>query len=294
MERQVEANRNAVQLEIGDLRWRAVAGSPGLEFALGAPMRPFAVAGQERPDLDLTVSVGQPEIPRDAVLRFASSGLWRLYTAGNRPCLTFAYPGTEACYEVVCLDETMSHGELLVHPSLASGAFDPWEYPFSELLMILQLAEGRGVLLHAGALVDGEEALLFVGESGAGKSTMTRLWAGSGVRFLSDDRAIVRRWGTTHWAYGTPWHGEAGVASPGKAPLGKLLFLNKAPRHALRALSPREALTRLVVNCFPTFWDPEGMAFTLDFLADMVCTVPCYELSFAKDPGVIDLVRSIG
>ncbi|MGC8873267.1 MAG: hypothetical protein ACP5SI_02305 [Chloroflexia bacterium] len=202
-------------------------------------------------------------------------------------------PDGDVLYGMAQLDEAISQGDLWVS-SPNSGLFDPWEYPFSELVMVLQLAQGRGVLLHAAALVDSGEAVLFVGESGAGKSTMTRLWAGSGARFLSDDRAIVRKWGSVYWTYGTPWHGDAGVASPGKAPLGKLLFLRKATRHAARPLASRDALARLLVNCFPTFWDREGMAFTLGFLAEMVESVPCYELEFARDAGVIEVIRGIG
>ncbi len=284
---------NAVCLEIGDLQWRASQASPDIELTLGPALWRFAVHESEGADMTLLVRAGLPEIPDGCVLQFASSGLWSLYTAGEQSCITLAFPGADTPYEVALLGKSLRDGELWVHPSLVLKPVDPWEYPFSELLMVLQLAQGRGVLLHAGALVDEGRAILFVGESGAGKSTMTRLWARSGVQFLSDDRAIVRKWGSTFWAYGTPWHGDAGVASPGKAPLRALFFLQKAASHAVRPLAARDAMARLVVNCFPTFWDREGMAFTLGFLADMVENVPCYELAFARDPGVVDLVRSI-
>ena len=283
---------DSIGLEIGGFRCRAHAASPDVRLFLAPELRPFA-ASDGPWDLSFLVKRVRPHLPAGLVLRFASSGVWHLYTGNGSLWLSFTLPGAVTPYRVASLDLHLSHGELQVEAARAANPVDPWEYPLSELLVVFLLAEGRGVLLHASALVDRGEACLFVGESGAGKSTMTRLWAGSGVHFLSDDRTILRRHGTRCWAYGTPWHGDAGVASPGKAPLGKLFFLQKAAGHAVRPLAPREGLTRLLVNCFPTFWDPDGMAFTLGFLAQLVQEIPCYELAFSRDAGVVDVVRSI-
>jgi len=283
---------DSIGLEIGGLHCRARAASPDVRLFLATELQPFAAQAGPA-DLNLLVRWGVPHLPANAALRFASSGVWRLYADGSLLWLAFTLPGAHAPYRVLSLDARLSHGELQVELAGAANPVDPWEYPLSELLMVFLLARGRGVLLHASALSQANGMYDFVGESGAGKSTMTRLWAGSGVHFLSDDRTIVRRHGTSYWAYGTPWHGDAGVASPGKAPLGKLFFLQKAARHALRPLAPREGLTRLLVNCFPTFWDPDGMAFTLGFLAQLVQEIPCYELAFSRDAGVVDVVRSI-
>ena len=78
-------------------------------------------------------------------------------------------------------------------------------------------------------LVDPEgRGHLFVGQSGAGKSTMARFWAGrEGVRILSDDRIILRQIRGEIWMYGTPWHGEARHALPEKARLAGYIFCNR-------------------------------------------------------------------
>ncbi|MBN1260708.1 MAG: hypothetical protein JXB35_08510, partial [Anaerolineae bacterium] len=82
-------------------------------------------------------------------------------------------------------------------------------YPLDEILVVNLLAKGRGVLLHSCAVDDDGHGTLFLGESGAGKSTTARLWSEAGVRVLNDDRVIVRQSGGRFWAYGTPWHGDA-------------------------------------------------------------------------------------
>ena len=73
----------------------------------------------------------------------------------------------------------------------------PLEYPLDELLLQGLLARGRGAEIHACGIADGSgRGLLFVGQSGAGKTTMARLWEGErGITVLSDDRIILRRVG---------------------------------------------------------------------------------------------------
>ena len=72
---------------------------------------------------------------------------------------------------------------------------EPLGYPLDELLIMHRLTQEKAIELHSCGIVrpDGT-GNLFVGHSGAGKSTTTRLWtARENVEVLSDDRIIVRR-----------------------------------------------------------------------------------------------------
>jgi HprK-related kinase A len=62
-----------------------------------------------------------------------------------------------------------------------------------EMGLNLQIAVGmhRLLLLHAGAVARGGEALILTGESGAGKSTLAAILGHSGWRFLGDEFALV-------------------------------------------------------------------------------------------------------
>ena len=51
------------------------------------------------------------------------------------------------------------------------------------------------VAVHGSCIVNGGRAVLFLGESGTGKSTHTRLWRqllGEGVQFFNDDKPAIR------------------------------------------------------------------------------------------------------
>jgi len=76
-----------------------------------------------------------------------------------------------------------------------SHTVEPLGYPLDELLIMHRLTQEKAIELHGCGIVRANGAgNLFVGHSGAGKSTTTRLWTEvEDVEILSDDRIIVRR-----------------------------------------------------------------------------------------------------
>jgi hypothetical protein len=225
---------------------------------------------------------------------FDSGGSWAFHRVEGKPVIRTRTPKRDP-RQVAVLDSDFQRGDIYcVGESWTrhDGHWPPLGYPLEEVLMINLLAQGRGVLLHAIAVKDGERGFLFAGTSGAGKSTMSTLWEGrEGVTVLSDDRVIVREQEGRFWAYGTPWHGDARAASPDAVPLERVFLIQHASVNRALSLEPLDAASRLLVRSFPTFWDAEGMAFTLQFLGRLSQAVPCYELGFVPDRGVVDYVR---
>lgn len=227
---------------------------------------------------------------------FDSEGTWRLYRENNlwQLALHTASFGPDP-YTVAVFEQDYSAGDVYVHPDIVdteAGIHQP-QYPVDEIWLVNLLGQGRGVLLHACLAVDQGRGFLFVGQSGAGKSTMARLWLEQpGVQVLSDDRVIVRYQDGVFWAYGTPWHGTERIASPGRVPLSRLFLLRHASHNQAVPLTGAALATRLFVRCFPTFWNPEGIAFTLDFLDRLAMSIPSFDLGFVPDERIVDVVRN--
>jgi hypothetical protein len=150
----------------------------------------------------------------------------------------------------------------------------------------------EGVEIHAcGILNPSGEAHLFVGQSGAGKTTMARLYQKSNrMKILSDDRIVLRKKNHRIWMYGTPWHGEAEIVSPEKGHLSKIFFLRHGEKNRLVLLGKAEAVSRLFTSCFPPFYHQQAIEFILAFLDEVVRTIPCYELTFFPDERVVRLI----
>lgn len=236
---------------------------------------------------------------------------------GNRKC--FETDATWGLYELTIDDYQMSNIEykskILTVPSLKNGnrvkifaEFDRdfrngtvyicktgWHYllyPFLEVLTINLLAMDSGVLIHACCVNDNGNGYLFVGQSGAGKSTTAQLWSGiNGITILSDDRIIIRKMDNEFFIYGTPWHGDAKICSPEKVSLERIFFLRHAKKNKVKKIDLIDATSRLIVCSFPTFWDKKGMEFTLNFCSELAAKVPCYDLDFLPDKGIIDFIR---
>jgi len=226
---------------------------------------------------------------------FESNGVWRLYRQDGQWAVQLSAP-VPGPYRVAIFSSGFLTGE--IHSTAAETAAGQGrfalQYPLAEILMIHLLARGRGLLMHACAVRDGDDGVLFAGTSGAGKSTMTRLWREhTGATLLSDDRVILRQHDDGFWIYGTPWHGDAGAASPERAPLRRIFILNHGRENQAIRLSPAQASGALLVRSFPTFWDAPGMEFSLQLLDRLSRAVPVYGLDFVPDDRVVEYVRCL-
>jgi hypothetical protein len=247
-------------------------------------------------DVEIAVSAGDLGVgdgAQDCV--FDSGGSWRLHRHANGLLFRiYSSDLPEIPYKTALFTPDLSHGRIRLHrPFFAgTGAIDPLQYPLDELLVITLLGRGRGVEIHGCGVIDGQSGWLFVGSSGAGKSTMARLWlAERDAVILSDDRIVLRAEADGIWMYGTPWHGDEPLASPRRARLDGIFFLRHHDRQLTTAVTPAQAVARLFAASFPCFHDASALDFTLGFLDQLVQTVPCAELGFTPDPSVIELVR---
>lgn len=119
-----------------------------------------------------------------------------------------------------------------------------------------RLLFGDGMLLHSAAAVIGDTASVFVGASGAGKSTIARKAFDAGAPVLSDDlNAVVGLSGTAEVAQ-LPFTGDMRDQSTlnRAVPLRSIMVLEKGDRVHCTGLSRGEAVAALVatapfINC---------------------------------------------
>jgi hypothetical protein len=90
--------------------------------------------------------------------------------------------------------------------------------------------------------------------------------------------------------YGTPWHGEAMYASPNSAPLSRIFILEHGHGNVLTRLSPSQAVAELFARSFVPFHRHEYVDSALDFLQELVGSVPCYHFAFEPDQRAVETV----
>jgi hypothetical protein len=249
------------------------------------------------PEAIVTAGWGDPGGADSGEPVFDSGAVWKLYWDGARHRFLFTSPVLGPLpYKEATFEPDFLSGEVTLMRACFQAAQGLWplEYPLDELLLQGLLARGRGAELHACGVADQSgRGLLFVGHSGAGKTTVATLWhQAGGATILSDDRIIVRRIGGRLTMYGTPWHGEAALVEPASAPLTGIFFLDHGAANALLPLRGAAAATRLFACGFPPFHDRDGLDFTLAFFAELAAEIPCHELRFAPDRLVVDFVEA--
>ena len=149
--------------------------------------------------------------------------------------------------------------------------------------------------MHASVVVKDGRGYLFLGPSGTGKSTHSRLWLEQfpDAELLNDDNPILRVMpdGTAR-VYGSPWSGKTPCYKAADVPAGACVWLRQAPENRIQRLSPVDAYVALLQSAsgFRPFtqladgWHRtmeklcSGVAFyTLDCLPDAAAAALCYQ-----------------
>jgi hypothetical protein len=287
---------NSLLIQIADITLLLGSNDPGLRLIPEETAEGFVVHGK---DPDITVEAQLNDLSHLEITgrpTFDSGASWRLYQKNGTHTFLFQSHGLGSTpYKMAKIRNDFTSGEVLLHrPYLTSSrGIYPLEYPLDELLFIHHLALGKGVETHACGMIDSRgNGHLFLGQSGAGKTTTARLWENEpGVTILSDDRVALRKMDGRLWIYGTPWHGEADFASPTRAPLSRVYFLEKGAQNESRTLGKTESVGRFTACSFLPFYSSEALDFTLAFFEDVATSVPCHELKFLPNREIVDFVK---
>lgn len=145
--------------------------------------------------------------------------------------------------------------------------------------LCLQIPLYQRMLLHASVLEYEGAAYAFLGRSGTGKSTHTRLWLTylPGTSVLNGDKPILQEKEEYFLAYGTPWQGKEGWGGNRKAPLKGLCFLEQAKENSIRALTPAETASRLFLQILMPQQEAQAIA-TLELSDHLIQKTPAFLL----------------
>ena len=152
-----------------------------------------------------------------------------------------------------------------------------WRFGLWVAFGLIAVPDGA-IPVHTSTIVCEDRAVLFLGESGTGKSTHTRLWRENieGAHLLNDDSPIIR---SSAVAYGSPWSGKTPCYRNLHYPIAAIVRLSQAPHNRMRRLSALEALGALLPSCPPSFaYDEELQDAICETLSQLISTVPVYHL----------------
>lgn len=129
------------------------------------------------------------------------------------------------------------------------------------------LASHSAIAIHSSTIVARGRAVLFLGESGTGKSTHTRLWREHipHAKLLNDDSPIIRIVDGQLRVYGSPWSGKTPCYKNESYPIAAFCRLVQAPQNMILQQSVMLAIGAILPSCPPIFAHDE-------YLQDCICT----------------------
>lgn len=142
------------------------------------------------------------------------------------------------------------------------------------------------VAIHTSTIQYDGKAVLFLGESGTGKSTHTRLWRENieGAVLLNDDSPIIRIIDGKPWVFGSPWSGKTPCYKNESYPLVACVRLSQAPYNRIKKLNVAQGYASLHPSCPPDFAYEESLYDPIsEVLSNLLSQVPVYHLACLPD-----------
>lgn len=171
------------------------------------------------------------------------------------------------------------------------------EYVLSNAMMLLYTvctSAYQTLMVHASVVSYDGAGYMFLGRSGTGKSTHSRLWleniAGAGL--LNDDNPVVRFIDGQAVVYGTPWSGKTPCYKNQSIPLKAIVRLSQAPHNRIQRLPALRAFASLMPSCSCMRWDSEEISQLHKTVEKVIGVVPCYHLECLPDADAALLCHS--
>ncbi len=130
----------------------------------------------------------------------------------------------------------------------------------------------KAISLHASCVWKDNQAYLFMGKSGTGKSTHSQLWIKhlENVELLNDDNPCVRLEDGEITVYGTPWSGKTPCYRNLQFPVAAMVRLSQAPHNRYIHVRETEAFMALLPSCSVVQGDARLQGYLYDTLIEMV------------------------
>jgi hypothetical protein len=165
----------------------------------------------------------------------------------------------------------------------------PERFPLEAVVRVLladSLLAREGLLLHSVGLAVGDRASVFVGESGAGKTTLGGLCREAGLACLSDELVGVAPGSGHYTAFGTPWN----IGGPARAELSIIGLLAHASAASVDDQPEGELLRAMLPNTLMPDPSPSGRARMFRCACNLIGSVRPVRLRFARHPQVAQVL----
>lgn len=226
--------------------------------------------------------------------RTETNCIYRDDTNPEMPLIVIYKGASEWCVEVAPFADAEIVGRIVASRDFSKVKFcilDESEAGFvlgdAMMLAFAFSTVGDGVMeMHASVVAYEGKGYLFMGSSGTGKSTHSRLWLQNveGSSLLNDDNPIVAigEDGDVR-VYGSPWSGKTPCYINMSYPVGAFVSLRQAKENRVREMNLLESYGCLYssTSCLKT--EPEFVDALHETIGEVTTQIPCFQLDCLPD-----------
>ena len=146
-------------------------------------------------------------------------------------------------------------------------------------------------ILHSSFLNYKNNAILFSGPSGIGKSTQADLWEEyKGAEIINGDRSLLRKKDGKWYAYGSPFAGSSKIYKNKSYPIKAIIMLKKGKSNKITKLNKIESFKYLIRESTINYFDINFYNKVIDLLVDLIDNVSVYLLECLPNKEAVDLL----
>lgn len=141
------------------------------------------------------------------------------------------------------------------------------------------------LMVHASVIRHNDGGYMFLGRSGTGKSTHSRLWLShiDDTELLNDDNPVIRLVNGEAMVFGTPWSGKTHCYKNESVPLKAVVRLSQAPYNKISRNIPLQAYASLMPACSCMRWDRISTDALHRTVEKVISKVRCWHLECLPD-----------
>lgn len=253
---------------------------------------PFYVENPSSVDFHLKVTAPVPDP--------GSDGLEMLINVNdNEPNFTIYSDGPDSVFRfcgfdgsvVAVLHLSADSSEAVFQPVMRDGkvlsSSALYYYLTTSLMLVFtyQAALHDTLLVHSSVVCHDGEANMFLGKSGTGKSTHSRLWLDNipDTELLNDDNPVLAFRDGSLFVFGSPWSGKTPCYRNVSRKVRAIVMLEQAPVNQIVQVQGLSAYSFLFSSVSSVRWNRKIMDHITSTLSNIAMSVPCYKMGCLPD-----------
>ena len=150
-----------------------------------------------------------------------------------------------------------------------------------QILFAKLLSDRNGIIIHSNGFNIGGKGVLLTGNSGVGKSTLSKMLKNCGHNILCDDRMFTIKKKDGFWIYGSWCHGTVPDSSSMAVPLKAIFFLEQSKENTISLIENKKVIVaKLIKSLVRPLMTHDGWENTFEILSHLPKDVLCYKLKF--------------